>query len=195
MGSFNRSAKLSAATLDAWRLALEAIAGARLIVKNSSLDHEEERKALAARLGRAGIDSGRVELRGFSSHRRMLDEYNEVDIVLDTFPYNGGITTLEAMWMGKPVATIRGDTLISRQSAALLDAAGLGDLVARDAAHFARIVAGLAADPGRLGTLSMSLRERMKGSPLMDTRGMARALEVAYRGMWKHYLAAGPRRI
>ena len=132
------------------------------------------------RFSAAGIDPARVELRGYSSHRRMLEEYSGIDVVLDTFPYNGGITTLEAMWMGKPVVTIRGDTLISRQSAALLDAVGLSELAAGSASEFARTVASLAADPKRLAS---------------DAPSLARALEAAYRAAWKEFIAATPRRI
>ncbi|HEY2629382.1 MAG TPA: glycosyltransferase, partial [Usitatibacter sp.] len=131
----------------------------------------------------------RVELRGFSEYKRLLEEYNDVDVVLDAFPYNGGVTTLEAMWMGRPVVTIRGETMVSRQGVALLSAVGLDDLVATDAQDFARIVASLANDGPRRLQLASELRERMRRSPLMDAAAMARALESAYRGAWQRFLA------
>jgi protein O-GlcNAc transferase len=188
-GSFNRGAKLSAMTLTAWRLALDAAPDAKLIIKNSSLDHDEERASFSRRLATAGIVPDRVELRGFSGYNQMLGEYNDVDVVLDAFPYNGGVTTLEALWMGRPVVTIRGDTMVSRQGVALLSAAGLEDLVARDARDFARIVASLASDSARRTRLGLEMRDRLRRSPLMDASGMARALESAWRDAWHRFLA------
>ncbi|HEX7404119.1 MAG TPA: tetratricopeptide repeat protein, partial [Usitatibacter sp.] len=160
--SFNRSAKISNATLETWRVTLERIPDSRLLVKNSSLGHGDERADLARRFRGRGIDPARVEFRGFSAHRDMLENYNDVDIVLDTFPYNGGITTLEALWMGKPVVTLRGDTLISRQTAAILQTAGLDEWAARDSEDFARIVASLAADPAKLAAIGRGMRERLR---------------------------------
>ena len=189
LASFNRGAKLSAETLDAWRLALDAVPGARLLIKNSSLDHAEERDAFSRRIAAAGVDPSRVELRGFSEYAQMLDQYNGVDVVLDTFPYNGGVTTLEALWMGRPVVTIRGDTMVSRQGVALLSAVGLEDLVASDAHAFARIVAAIAYDTPRRASLALELRDRMRRSPLLDAPGMARALEAAYHVAWRRFVA------
>jgi protein O-GlcNAc transferase len=194
LASFNRSAKISSATLDTWRAVLERIPGARMLVKNSSLGHGDERTDLARRFRAHRIDPARVEFRGFSAHRDMLEEYNDADIVLDTFPYNGGITTLEALWMGKPVVTLRGDTLISRQTAAILQAAGFDEWIASDAEGFARIVASLAADPAKLAATGRGMRERLRSSPLLDARGLAAALEAAYRAMWRHYVEKSTRR-
>ncbi len=187
-GSFNRAAKLSSVTLDAYRLALEAVPDAKLIIKNSSLGHEEDRTAFARRLAAAGIDPARIELRAFSEYARMLDEYNDVDVVLDTFPYSGGVTTLEALWMGRPVVTIAGETMVSRQGVALLSAVGLDDLVARDAGDFARISASIARDEARRRELASSLRDRMRRSQLLDGAPMARSLEGAYRDAWHRFL-------
>ncbi|MGZ5041547.1 MAG: O-linked N-acetylglucosamine transferase, SPINDLY family protein [Usitatibacter sp.] len=190
--SFNRSAKISAATLAAWAGALSRAPQSRLIVKNSSLAHPEEREALSRRFAESGIDPARVEFRGFSPHRDMLEEYNEVDVVLDTLPYNGGITTLEALWMGKPVVTMRGDTLISRQTAALLRAVDREEWVACDREGFASIAAGLVAEPARLDEIASGMRDRMRASPLLDARGLAQALEAAYRFMWRRHLEGSP---
>jgi predicted O-linked N-acetylglucosamine transferase (SPINDLY family) len=182
LGSFNRMAKISARTLEAWSAALARIPGARLVVKNSALEQPREREFFAARFAERGIDPARIEWRGFSTHARMLDEYNEIDVVLDTFPYNGGITTMEALWMGRPVATIRGDTMVSRQSAALLEAAGLPEGIAGSASEFAATVERL------LGALpAQEIRARLAASPLMDGTGLARALEETYRSLWRRW--------
>lgn len=188
--SFNRMAKISRATLEAWRLALDRVPGATLVVKNSALNRIEDHGHFAAWFSERGIDPRRVEWRPFSAHAQALAEYGEVDIVLDTFPYNGGLTTLEALWMGRPVVTIRGDTLLSRQSAALLCALDADDLVAGDAAGFARIAAELASDGARLAERCAGLRPRMRASALLDAAGFVRVLESTYRDLWKRWLDA-----
>ena len=117
---------------------------------------------------------------GASGHEQMLRELGEVDIVLDTFPYNGGITTLEALWMGRPVVTLRGDTLVGRQGAAILAAAGLGDLVAADLEAYRDLAVGLAADFARRTQLAETLRDRIRASPLGDTQTFTRRLESLF---------------
>jgi predicted O-linked N-acetylglucosamine transferase (SPINDLY family) len=134
----------------------------------------------------------RVELRGASPHRELLAQYADIDIALDTFPYNGGITTFEALWMGRPVLAVRGGSMISRQSAAILNAVGLGELIAPDAAGLAELAASLAADPGRLSRLAGGLRARMAGSPACDAPAFARKLEAAYRHAWRAWCAGEP---
>ena len=186
--SFNRMAKISQATLEAWRLALERVPEARLVVKNSALNRIEDHGHFAAWFGEHGIDPGRVEFRPYSPHAEALAQYGDVDVVLDTFPYDGGLTTLEALWMGRPVVTLRGDTLLSRQSAALLCALGAEDLVAVDAAGFAHIVAELASDGARLARLCAGLRPRMQASALLDADGFVRVLESTYRELWRRWL-------
>lgn len=187
LGAFSRLAKLSPGTLEAWSLALTVVPDSRLVIKNSSLKHEEERAAFASVLRGHGIDPRRVELRGDSSHKEMLAEYNDIDIVLDSFPYNGAITAMEALWMGKPVVTIDGHTLVSRQGSALLHAVGLEELVARDTRKFAERVAELAENPTYLQELAGGMRKRLSDSDLLDGRGLAAALEGAYRHFWTRW--------
>ncbi|MGE5616626.1 MAG: glycosyltransferase, partial [Bacillota bacterium] len=191
LGSFNRLAKISTATLDAWCAALEAVPQAHLVIKNSSLGFEEERALVRSWFADRGIEPARLRLRGFSSHLDMLAEYGDIDLVLDTTPYNGGMTTLEALWMGRPVVSLRGDSFIARQGAAILDAAGLQELVARDVRDFAAIVDRWTRSPRELGSLSAQLRGRLRASPLLDARGLARSLEAAYREAWQGWVRAG----
>jgi predicted O-linked N-acetylglucosamine transferase (SPINDLY family) len=122
----------------------------------------------------------------------MLAQYGEIDIALDAFPYNGGITTLEALWMGRPVIAVEGETLIARQSAAILRAAGLGELVAPDAEGLVELAAGLAADRRRLAELCAGLRPRLAASPVCDAAAFVRSLEAAYRGAWRAWCAGRP---
>ena len=182
-GSFNRIAKLSGTTLRAWAEVLRAVPEARLVVKSPALEHAEEREALLRRFEREGVDPARVEPRPASPYLEMLAQYGDVDVALDSFPYNGGITTLEALWMGCPVLTIRGASMIARQSAAILDAVGLEHWIARDTRDFVSRAVAAAADRDRLRAERASLRGRLLASPAMDARGFTRGLENAFAAL------------
>src|SRR6185436_10653249 len=127
------------------------------------------RTAFLARLQRHGIDAQRVTLRGrtpgLEDH---LADYGQMDIALDTFPYNGTTTTCEALWMGVPVVTLRGDRHAGRVGASLLSQIGLPDLIANSVEEYVEIVVALASDPARLMDLRRSLRPRIAASPLCD---------------------------
>jgi predicted O-linked N-acetylglucosamine transferase (SPINDLY family) len=126
-----------------------------------------------------GIEAARIDLRAHSPHAAMLAEYGDMDIALDTFPYNGGITTCEALWMGVPVVAWLGDSMISRQSAALLEAAGMHEWVAADADDFVKRAEGLANDASQLAALRSGMRAKLARSPLVDGAAFARKFEAA----------------
>jgi len=170
--------------IDLWADVLRSTPRSRLLVKNSALADGATREALLRRFAARAIPRERIELRGPSPHAQMLAEYGDVDIALDTFPYNGGLTTCEALWMGVPVLALLGNAMISRQSAALLEAAELSELVAGDGAEFVTLAADLARDTGRMETLRGSMRERLRASPLLDGTGFTRQFEVSLDRMW-----------
>jgi predicted O-linked N-acetylglucosamine transferase (SPINDLY family) len=159
------------------------------VVKSAALGHIEEHAILRARFARHGIEASRVEARGASPHATMLAEYADIDVALDSFPYNGCIVTLEALWMGRPVLTIAGDTMVSRQSAAILACAGLDEYVAADAPSFVAKAAALAADRAALATASTRLRERLVTAGITDFRRFTSTLENAYRELWARALS------
>jgi predicted O-linked N-acetylglucosamine transferase (SPINDLY family) len=177
-GSFARLAKLCDTTWDAWAAAMRAVPGSRLVLKADALGDADVRSRVAAPLVARGIDAGRLEMRPASAHAAMLAEYGDVDIVLDTAPCNGGITTLEALWMGRPVVTIAGDTLVARQGVAILSAIGRAEWIARDAAGFAAIAARLASDRVALAREHAGLRERLAASPCCDAASFTARLEA-----------------
>lgn len=111
---------------------------------------------------------------------------------LDAFPYPGGTTTCHSLWMGVPVITLAGPTVISRGGASLLSVIGLSDLIARTPEEYVEIAVKLAGDPGRLKTLRTGLRERLAASPLMDAARFTRHLEAAYRQMWQRWCETAP---
>ncbi|MCC6209124.1 MAG: hypothetical protein IT488_13375, partial [Gammaproteobacteria bacterium] len=110
-----------------------------------------------------------------------------VDIALDPYPYNGTTTTCDTLWRGIPVVSLKGETAASRSGYALLKAVGLEDLVAEDEEAYVRIATGLAQDESRRVELRVGLRARMEGSVLRDEAGFTRALEAAYRAMWREW--------
>lgn len=185
-GSFNNFNKVTDEVLCLWRQVLDAVPGARLLVKGKIFDHAEGRTIVAERLARCGIPAARVEMRGFS--RGYLAEYGDVDIALDPFPYTGGITTCEALSMGVPVVTLAGTSHGARFGVSLLTNAHLPELVAQTPADYVRIAAGLASDPATLRALRMNLRTMLRHAPLTDAAGYVHDVEDAYRSIWARFV-------
>jgi protein O-GlcNAc transferase len=185
-GSFNNPAKLSAATIGVWAALLARLPRARLLLKGAPFADETTCDLFRARFASHGIDAGRLVLRAWTADTGShLGSYGEVDVALDAFPYNGTTTTCEALWMGVPVVTLRGDRHAGRVGTSLLSRIGLDELIASDEAHYIDIGAGLAADPVRLAELSHSLRQRLQGSSLCDAAAFARRYEAALRHLWR----------
>ena len=115
---------------------------------------------------------------------RQLRVLNEVDIALDPFPFNGSTTTFEALWMGVPVVTLRGERFVGRVGSSVLTALGLPELIATTAADYVARAVALARDAERRRRLRRELRPRLKASALMDAPAHARAVEAAYRYFW-----------
>ena len=190
-GSFNNPAKLCEATLDAWAALLRRLPEARLLLKGKPFCDEATRALMLARFAERGIAPERIELVGWladPAEHMML--YDRIDIALDPFPYNGTTTTCEALSMGVPVVSLRGDRHAGRVGASLLGQVGLPELVAGSVEDYLAIAAGLAADPQSLAALRSSLRARMLSSPLCDVSGFTRRLEATYRSLWQAWCAA-----
>jgi predicted O-linked N-acetylglucosamine transferase (SPINDLY family) len=189
-GSFNNPSKLSGATIDAWSRLLSRLPAARLLLKGKPFACAVTRASLLERLHRFGVAKERVELVAWLPDETHLALYNRIDIALDPFPYNGTTTTCEALWMGVPVVTLRGDRHAGRVGASLLTQVGLSDLIADSVETYIETAAALAGDPARLADLRQSLRPRMAASPLCDGPAFARKVEAAYRTMWQRWCAA-----
>jgi predicted O-linked N-acetylglucosamine transferase (SPINDLY family) len=184
-GSFNNLAKVSPQLLRLWARVLEAVPGSRLLLKARSLGDAGVRASLLERMQRLGIGAERVQLHGWEAQTGgQLALYAGVDIGLDTYPYNGGTTTCEALWMGVPVVTLAGGTHASRMGASLLKAAGLERLVARSEQSYVELAVELAHDREQLELLRAQMRERLRTSPLLDEEGFTRELEALYRRIW-----------
>jgi predicted O-linked N-acetylglucosamine transferase (SPINDLY family) len=187
-GSFNNLSKVTPEVVETWARILEHVPRSRLLIKSRSLADGETRNRYLEMFVRRGIDTGRVELCSWiASKAGHLGAYDRVDIGLDPFPYNGTTTTCEALWMGVPVVTLRGDRHSSRVGASLLTRVGLPDLIAEAEAAYVETAAGLADDLDRLSELRRGLRDRVRDSPLCNGRGFAREIEAAYREMWRRW--------
>ena len=185
-GSLNHFRKINGRLLSLWARVLGRGKEFRLIISSSAGSQRE--RTLEA-LAREGVEARRVEFVEFRPRREYLELHHRLDIVLDTFPYNGGVTTCDALWMGVPVVSLAGETPVSRAGLSLLTNLGLPELVARSETEFVNIAEGLARDLPRLAELRSTLRDRMKRSVLMDAPRFARNIEAAYRSMWERWLA------
>ena len=188
-GSFNNPAKVSPSTLDVWAKLLTRLPEARLLLKGKSFANATTRALFIARLGERGVAPERVELVAWApSNIAHLALYERVDIALDPFPYNGTTTTCEALWMGVPVITLRGDRHAGRVGASLLSHGGLTDWIAGSVEDYVEIAVALAGNPSHLRDLRRSLRPHLKASPLCDSKAFAGQIEAAFRTMWQQWL-------
>lgn len=190
-GCFNNLAKVTPQVIALWAKVLEAVPGARLLLKTKALDDPDAQAWYRERTAAAGIAPERLMLAGGAPHAELLAAYGEVDITLDPFPYSGGLTTLESLWMGVPVVTLSGETFAGRHSTSHLMNIGLTELIAATPQDYVAIAAGLANDRDRLAGLRAGLRARLAASPICDAERHTRNLEAAYRGMWRAWCAKG----
>jgi predicted O-linked N-acetylglucosamine transferase (SPINDLY family) len=131
-----------------------------------------------------------VSFVGWQSLQDYLETYRRIDVALDPFPYAGGTTTCDALWMGVPVVSLTGSTAVSRAGWTLLTHAGLPECVAGSEAEYLELAARLLRDRAQLSRLRAELRGRLEASPVMDARRFTRGLEAAYRQMWRNWCAA-----
>jgi predicted O-linked N-acetylglucosamine transferase (SPINDLY family) len=171
-----------------WSEILRAVADARLILLTSP---DAGRAAQLHRyFAELGIASERIELVERVPLREYLAMYSRADIALDTFPYTGGTTTCDALWMGVPVVSLATNRPFGRSGASVLANVGLADLVAVTSEQYVATAIALARDRPRLARLRAELRSRMRASPLTDAAQFARDFEVALRAMWQAHLDA-----
>jgi len=189
-GSLNNFSKASTPTLDAWIRLLQQVAGARLVLHAPEGTHRQQ---LHQRLAHAGVDPQRLTFVGKQSAMDYFSQYHAIDIALDPFPYGGGTTTCDALWMGVPVVTLDGQTAVGRGAKSILTNIGLPELVAGAVEEYLQKARELAGDFPRLAACRATLRQRMTASPLMDAPRFARAIEAAYRTMWRRWCQDAPR--
>ena len=188
-GCFNNPSKLNDKVLELWSRVLERVPGSRLVLRYfNQFQAAPLRERVLRTMERCGIDAARIDLGGTdtpaASH---LAQYATIDVALDPFPFTGSTTTFEALWMGVPVVTLTGHSVVSRWTFAMLRQVGLGELGAASAEAYVEIAARLAVDRERLTHLRSSLRATVSASPLCDARRTTRHLERAQRAVWKRW--------
>jgi len=188
-GCFNNLTKMNDAVVALWAQILRAVPASRLFLKARQIQQLSARQEVIDRFAAHGIEASRLILEDYVPRENYLAAYNRVDIALDPFPYPGGTTTTEALWMGIPVLTLAGERFLSRQGVGLLMNAGLADWVAADPADYLARAAAHAADLQKLASLRAGLRSQVLASPIFDASRFALHFETALRGMWQTWCA------
>ncbi|MFM9147103.1 MAG: hypothetical protein ACKORI_03115, partial [Verrucomicrobiota bacterium] len=188
--SFNNFCKIRDRTLDLWARILKATPGSRLLLLAKAGAHHRRTKEL---MERNGVAADRVEFLDYLpptedvKQAALLARYLRVDVALDTSPFNGMTTTMDALWMGVPVVSLVTGRSLGRGALSLLTNVGLADFAVRDEEAYVAKAVSTATDPRRLAEIRSGLRPRMAASPLCDIPAFTRDLEAAYRGMWREW--------
>ncbi len=186
--SFGDFFKVNRHVIRAWAMLLQRVPKSRLFLKGGYLQIGQNRQRLERDFAEFGISRDRLWFEGISEYRIMKIRYNAVDIALDTFPYSGGSTTINALWQGVPVVTVSGDSWRERNGASILAGANLYELIASDVENYIEIATALANDRSRLIKYRQNLRATLLGSPQWQTREFARNFEGLLREMWFDWL-------
>lgn len=181
-GSFNNFNKVTFEALRLWRTIMDMVPNSRLIIKSKICSISAGRELVVERMKAVGMDVTRIELRPYSPD--YLEQYRDVDIALDTFPYNGGLTTCEALYMGVPVISLKGSTHGSRFGTSILENADLPELVAATENEYVNKAVKIARNPDILAEFHSALRGYMQRSPLMNGEEYMEDLEAEYHRIW-----------
>jgi predicted O-linked N-acetylglucosamine transferase (SPINDLY family) len=185
-GCLNQFPKVTRQALELWVKILQSLRGARLVLHAPAGSHRDAVKGL---FQEGGVDPERIEFVAKVALGDYMKRYHELDLCLDPFPFCGGTTTMDALWMGVPVITLAGRTAVGRGGVSILSNLGLTELIAHTPEQYVAIALDWASDHSRLAALHASLRRRMQTSPLMNGRQYAADVEAALREMWKTWCA------
>ncbi len=189
-GSFNKPTKITPQVVTLWANILQRVPRSRLVLKYRGFNDPPTRERYLRLFEAAGVDPQRLACQGESPFRDMLDQYQaEIDLALDPFPHNGGMTTILALWMGVPVVTWPGETLASRQSYATYRAMNWTEAVARNQDEYVELAVALANDWPRLAAWRAELRPRLVASSMMNGPALAVDLLDEIRTVWRAWCA------
>ena len=189
LGSFNQSRKITQETAKNWMKVLTTIPEAHLYLKSKNLGEDTEAKRIRNLFSTLGLHESRLHLEGHSPNvATHLDRYRNIDIALDTFPYTGCTTTADALWMGVPVLTVAGESMVSRQAAAVLKGAGHPEWICLNSEDMAKKAQSLLKDPNKLKEQRNSLRSELLESELLNHKELAVCLENTFREWWHKLL-------
>jgi predicted O-linked N-acetylglucosamine transferase (SPINDLY family) len=188
-GGLHHLLKLSDAVLKCWAMIVRQSPDSRLLLKDHGLDDPVQQQRIRQAFAAHGISPDRLILLGGTPQIEHLAAYDQVDIALDPFPYGGGITTCEALWMGVPAVTLCGKTVTARVGASIMTALELGDWVAHSEEEYVALAVTKTRDLAALGELRRGIRGRFAASALGDPVRYTRAVEAAYRMLWREWCA------
>jgi predicted O-linked N-acetylglucosamine transferase (SPINDLY family) len=186
-GVFNRIDKISDPALKVWSRLMQQLPDSRIVIKNVALDDPFLRDRLIGRFVAHGVAESRVTCLGSTSRDQHMAAFADIDISLDPFPQNGGVSTWESLQAGVPVVALLGNSSASRAAAGIVTAAGLGDWVAEDEQSYIAIAGRHAADPERLAKLRAALPQMVATSAAGNGELYTRKVEEAYRSFWRRY--------
>ena len=181
-GCLNNSAKISDRCLENWAKLIQSLPGSRLVLLAGQ--SQSAQKRLSERFMKAGILRDRIQLVSRLPRRQYFETYHEIDLALDPFPYNGGVSTGDALWMGVPVLTVAGASYLARQGVMQILAMGLPEFVAEDLPALVPLAKMWMNRRPELAQLRQTMRERLLASPLADAPRYVRNLEATLRGVW-----------
>ncbi len=188
-GSLNRFEKIGPAVIECWSEILKALPGSRLLLKNAGGERSYIVNEIRQKFLNNGIDESHLIFEDKSERRSYFDSYRRIDIALDTFPFTGGVTTTDALWMGVPVLAKSGkDTFISHQGESILKNAGLSDWIASNPEDYVDKAINFASDLSCLESFRKSARILLANSPLFDSKRFALDFGDALRAMWQVYI-------
>lgn len=181
-GSFNSTPKISPSCIRLWSSVLKSVPNSKMVIKNKTANDPFVKSRLLSMFEKEGIAASRVEIRPYmktlASH---LSEYSEVDIALDSYPYNGTTTTCEAMWMGVPTLTLYGKAHHERVGLSLMTAVGLPSFALDSEEKFVAMASKMAADHAMIEKLRLSLRQAMAASPLCDAVSFTKRVDIEFK--------------
>lgn len=183
--SVNNFTKVTPQVLECWARIVSRVPGSRMLMQTQALNSQIVRERVTSIFSRAGVDQSRLDLRTWSPFPEYLQLIQSCDIMLDTFPFNGGTTSCHGLWMGVPIVALAGATHCGRMGMSMLSCIGLPELCAPDESQYVETAVNLAQDRHRLREMRAGMRARLTESPLLQGERYVRRLESAYREVWR----------
>lgn len=187
LANFGNPSKINTKMLNVWGQILQKLPQANLQLIYGGMDTPSNVQYIREHFAQFGVASERVLIEGKIPHIELMNRYNSVDLALDTLPYSGGLTTLEALWMGVPVVTTRGATFAGRHSTSILRSTGLQELVTDDLDAYIQLVANLVANPQKLAQIRDKVNSQFRKSPLVDCKKFATDFAVELQKIWAEW--------
>ncbi len=186
-GCFNNLSKINSSVISLWSRILNELPNSKLLLKNKQLSDLKMRESTLSSFSKYGIYNDRIIMEGFTPRAEYLESYNRVDIALDPFPYPGGTTTIEGLWMGVPIITKKGNRFLSHAGETIANNAGLQNWIAKSDDDYVEKAITNSSDFDQLNKLRLNLRSQVISSPLFDAERFSRAFEEALWGMWNKW--------